>query len=191
MRKIPTDITDRLNSVADCIAGEYDTIRMDDIARESGIPRATLYYYFSGREEILSFLLESRLAEFEQHLQRLPQLGSTYERFLAHMEAQLALYAEHPGSARLLFNNLTKAGTLPDLTASADRAFHRPIGAILRDGIRTGEVRDVDVEVTAIAVSGAANTLALRALILDGSVDPVQIAHDVVGTFWHGIAQTP
>lgn len=60
MRKIPAQISERLPAAAELFAerGLNDT-KIEDVAATTGIAKATLYYYFAGKEEILAFLLET------------------------------------------------------------------------------------------------------------------------------------
>ncbi len=64
MRKVPRQIADRLPAAAALFAerGLNDT-RIEDVAAMTGVPKATLYYYFAGKEDILAFLLEDLLHE--------------------------------------------------------------------------------------------------------------------------------
>ena len=64
MRPVPSSIATRLKSAAVPIAERgLDQTKIEDIAAAATIPKATLYYYFAGKEEILSFLLTDLLTE--------------------------------------------------------------------------------------------------------------------------------
>ena len=54
-------MADKLLATAGELALSWDEVRTEDIAEASGIPRATLYYYFSSKDEILQFLLTRML----------------------------------------------------------------------------------------------------------------------------------
>ena len=60
-RTVPASMADKLLATAGELAPSWDDVRTDDIAEASGIPRATLYYYFSSKDEILQFLLTRML----------------------------------------------------------------------------------------------------------------------------------
>ena len=62
MRQVPAKLASKLYGAAELIAerGLADA-KIDEIADAAGIPKATLYYYFSGKEEILAFLLGDML----------------------------------------------------------------------------------------------------------------------------------
>ena len=60
-RSVPAPMADKLLATAGELALSWDEVRTEDIAEASGIPRATLYYYFSSKDEILQFLLTRML----------------------------------------------------------------------------------------------------------------------------------
>lgn len=64
MRKIPRQISDRLPAAAALFAKKgLNDSKIEDVAAVTGVPKATLYYYFTGKEEILAFLLEALLKD--------------------------------------------------------------------------------------------------------------------------------
>ena len=68
-RPVPEGLAAKLTSAASDLALSFDEVRMEDIATASGIPRATLYYYFAGKEDILAFLLRSLLDDVAAEVQ--------------------------------------------------------------------------------------------------------------------------
>ena len=67
MRKIPRQISDRLPAAADLFAEKgLNDSKIEDVAAVTGVPKATLYYYFAGKEDILAFLLEDLLKDIEE-----------------------------------------------------------------------------------------------------------------------------
>src|SRR5271163_2448214 len=64
MREVPSQIAERLFAAAELFAerGLNDT-KIEEIAAATGIAKATLYYYFAGKEDILAFLLEDGLRD--------------------------------------------------------------------------------------------------------------------------------
>ena len=64
MRELPTGMRVKVLAAAGLFA-EYglDATKMEDIAAATGVPKATLYYYFAGKEDILTFLFSEILDE--------------------------------------------------------------------------------------------------------------------------------
>ena len=98
------------------------------LAEASGIPRATLYYYFSSKDEILQFLLTRMLERLTDAVAAAEDPDAAIpDRLAAVVRAQLAHLGEFPATAQLLTANLGKAGKLPDLAAGINAAFLPPL----------------------------------------------------------------
>lgn len=51
MRRIPRQIAERLPAAADLFADKgLNDSKIEDVAAATGVPKATLYYYFAGKE---------------------------------------------------------------------------------------------------------------------------------------------
>ena len=63
MRRPPPKLVQRLVSVSEEVLRPDQALRLEDIATLIGSARATLYYHFSGRDDLVAFLLEEHLRE--------------------------------------------------------------------------------------------------------------------------------
>jgi AcrR family transcriptional regulator len=71
VRTLPTAISSREAVIAETFATRgFEDTRMEDLAEATGVPKATLYYHFAGKEEILAWLLRSTLAATLMHADR-------------------------------------------------------------------------------------------------------------------------
>ena len=190
-RKVPATLADKLTSAASGFAVSFDDIGMEDIAAASGIPRATLYYYFSGKDDVLAFLLQSMLDDLRISVATaLEGDGDTHTRLEAVVRAQLAHLAANPAASQLLMMNLGRAGRLGVIAAGIDAGFHGPVRDILASGVAAGELTEVDVDVTATAIYGAVTIVGLRSLVTNGFLDVDATADRLFPVFWSGIAAT-
>jgi TetR/AcrR family transcriptional regulator len=190
MREVPASLAEKLEAAAHAFAASFEDVRMDDVAAASGIPRATLYYYFSGKDDVLAFLLRTMLADLTVSVAEAAATdGDTDARLAAVVRSQLAHLAANPATGQLLLANLGKAGKLPDIAAGIDGGFHEPVRQILRDGQRSGEIVDLDVEITASALFGAVTAVGFRGLLLDGGIDVDRIAGSLFPLFWAGLVR--
>jgi AcrR family transcriptional regulator len=189
MRKAPPPLARKLADAAQSFAATFDDMRMDDIAQASGIPRATLYYYFDGKDDILAFLLNTLLEELRVNLSASIRHGGSAKDLLCGLtQIQLTYLAAYPSAAQLLLANLGKAGKLPDLASSVQEIFLAPIEEILRDAIERGEIRDRDLGGTATALFGAVSVVGLQTLVLNGHLDTEAVAAQLIDLFWTGLA---
>jgi len=189
MREAPDGIAQKLTHAADSFASSFEDLRMDDIAHASGIPRATLYYYFSGKDDILAFLFHALLAEFRASLVTVAESpGSTKDRLTGLIRALLTQLAARPTAAQLLLTNLGRAGKLPDMAAGIREAAYDPFGRVLAQGIHGGDLRPVDVELTAAALFGSVCIVGLQTLVTQGSLDAPDLSVRLCDIFWPGLA---
>lgn len=191
-RRVPGELAEKLTSAASGFAVSFDDIRMEDIASASGIPRATLYYYFAGKDDVLAFLLRSMLDDLRVSVATaLEEQGDARTRLEAVVRAQLAHLAANPAASQLLLMNLGRAGRLREIAAGIDAGFHAPVRCILVDGIAAGELAETDPDVTATAIYGAVTVVGLEALVTAGGLDVDAITDRLFPLFWAGVAATP
>lgn len=157
MKKIPSDIAQRLPAAAGLLADQgFEHTRVDEIAELTGVPRATLYYHFAGKEEILTHLLGAMLDHLAKRVRSATSgPGSARQRLIAVIRAQLEVMSSDPAACRLFVNEMDRVRRITDLRARVRAAFHEPFGQLLAEGALDGSLRAVDIETTASAVFGA------------------------------------
>jgi AcrR family transcriptional regulator len=52
----------------------FDGARVDEIARETGVNQATIYYYFKSKEELFNAVIEARLADAQKFRQEMKEV---------------------------------------------------------------------------------------------------------------------
>lgn len=178
MRQVPAKLANKLYGAAELIAerGLADA-RIDEIADAAGIPKATLYYYFSGKDEILAFLLGDMLELIAGEVgTAMAAPTSGRERLEAAVEVQLRVMLEHPAVCRALVGDLGRATRLPELAAALRTAFHAPLEDLLAEGVSDGTLRRVDHPgAVALSIFGAVTVTGLGIAVEGPSQDP---AHD-------------
>ena len=136
---------------------------VDDIAREAGVAKGTVYLYFRSRDEILEKTIGAAADVLLERLRRAGERGRTFADSLELvLAAQFAFFDENRDFFRLYFS----AGE-----SSEDRRLHRSrnyrdhIGhlvEIIKRGRRRGELTTADPERAAIAIAGASRAFILR-----------------------------
>lgn len=178
MRQVPAKLATKLYGAAELIAerGLADA-RIDEIADAAGIPKATLYYYFSGKDEILAFLLGDMLELIAGEVgTAMAAPTSGRERLEAAVEVQLRVMLEHPAVCRALVGDLGRATRLPELAAALRTAFHAPLEDLLAQGVSDGTLRRLDHPgAVALSIFGAITVTGLGIAVEGPSHDP---AHD-------------
>lgn len=168
MRQVPAKLASKLYGAAELIAerGIADA-KIDEIAEASGVPVATLYYYFRGKEEILSFLLRDMLESIAGAVgTAVSQPGTALERMRSAVEAQMRVLLENPAVCRALVGDLGRATRLPELAAALETAFHQPLELLLAEGVEDGSLREVpEPSKAALTIFGAITVAGLTGTI--------------------------
>jgi AcrR family transcriptional regulator len=144
-----------------------DGATMSDIAEATGIPRATLYYYFEGKEAVFACMCGLVLDRFEEVLAAaLAGGGSAAERLGRVVRAQLGFCAEHPAAFLAMHLDLGRAARRAEMSQRILRSYLRPVAALLEEGATDGTMRPVtSPRVAAAALLGATTTAVEQALL--------------------------
>jgi AcrR family transcriptional regulator len=193
-RAIPASVATKLYAAADLIAANgLESTKIEDIAKASGVPKATLYYHFAGKDEILSFLLKDSLTALAGEVARVadsPGLGR--DRLVAVISVQIEHTMNRPGFSRALVGDLGRAIRLPELAAAVQQAFYDPIARVLRAGAEDGSLRALtDPAGDAISIFGAVMMTAMLHNVVDSGKADNAVAAGVVDLIMKGLAPSP
>lgn len=183
MRTVPSQTAAKLGAAAELFAEHgVDQTKIEDIAAATGIPKATLYYYFAGKEEILAFLFRdvlNRVADEVAIAVQSDRPGAV--RLGEVIRAQLRVMAEQPAVCRALVGELGRAGRIPEIAAMIHAAYYQPVQALLAEGVADGSLRPVpDPGSVAMALFGAVTISALSYLVTDQPLDEERIGGAVI-----------
>lgn len=197
MRQVPARLASKLYGAAELIAerGIADA-KIDEIAEASGVPVATLYYYFRGKEEILSFLLGDMLESIAGAVGiAVSQSGTASEKMRSAVEAQMRVLLESPAVCRALVGDLGRATRLPELAAAVETAFHQPLELLLAEGVEDGSLREVpEPSKVALSIFGAVTFAGLTGTISEPDPTPElieQTAAAVWDLLFEGLKPSP
>lgn len=173
VRPLPDELEDRIDLAAAVFADNgLDATRIDDLAKATGIPRATLYYYFPGKEHILAHLLDRTLRQMTAKLSAVAaEPGTGRERLARLVHEHLVFIGEHGPTYRLLFAELGRAASLVDIAAGVDQAIVSPIRRALRDGNNDGSLHVDDINAASSVVYGTVLVTGMQHLLLGSDAD--------------------
>lgn len=161
--------------------------RTDAIAKNAGVNKALLYYYFKDKETLYGATLESVFEPTAAKLSAvLDQPLPPREKLLAYAGTHFDAVAANPLFPLLVQQELMRAGTgtSPHLLRIAEK-YQRPMFARLMrlfdEGIRTGEFRKVDAaqfvpSMVAVIVHYFSSTPMMRAFVSGDPLSPERVA---------------
>jgi AcrR family transcriptional regulator len=190
MRTVPSQIAARLPAAAELFADRgLDSTKIEDVAAATGIPKATLYYYFSGKEEILAFLLNDALLRVADEVAIAVQSHDTAaQRLTDVIRAQLRVMADQPAVCRALVGDLGRAGRMPAIAEAINAAYYQPVEALLLEGAADGTLLEqAHPEAVAMAIFGAVTISALSYLVTNQPLDEPRLARAVTDLILDGL----
>ncbi len=175
-----------------CKRGYYET-KMDDVARQAGVAKGTVYLYFKDKADlyvgIVVWLIGQaramikEVARTEQSpsakIQRV--FSSWLEQLVSH-PAAISLVFPELSYDRCAFTNRFREKVLPEVKRLID-----DIAALIREGIRQGEFRAVEPRLAAFSFLSAFRAALISAEHHPGGKSAPQRALDI---FFYGIRRS-
>ena len=158
---------------------------IDEIAKEAGVAKGTVYLYFSSKKEIYRAVLDYDMDCLKQAvLKRIDNAGSLREKIRAFTLARL----EHSDERRNFLAIMdTDPGTLNFTRNQYRNWLKEPVlhlAAAIEDASRRGEIRDVSAERTAWAVVDLTRGAIQRRLIAGVNTTAEEEAEFLVDFVW-------
>jgi TetR/AcrR family transcriptional regulator len=181
MKRPPTELAARLRAVADEVLAADGAPSVDEVAAATQIPRATLYYYFAGRDELVDFLLLDKIDTAGAAVS--VAVGSSQDPLLqleAVLGAVVRTIASHPTLCTILLARLATLSMMEALTVAMEASVLRPLEELLDAGVAAGTFELEDAELSAHALYGAVSMAALSRFARDGHIDADQLVGALV-----------
>ncbi|GIV85833.1 MAG: TetR family transcriptional regulator [Candidatus Roseilinea sp.] len=165
----------------------YEAVSMSDIAHAAGLTKATLYYHFSSKADVLIAGALDLLRRVQRDIERVVNdrslsVRQRLERLAIERQSRPLAAAYNAAMMDAAMRQLSE-----DQQAQLREAFarlHAPLLQLVKEGIATGELRAIDPEVIA---------LAFRRLFTEWSSpscdeDRTMLTRALLETFFHGVA---
>lgn len=134
----------------------FDRTTMDDVAARAGVARATLYYYFRGKDDLFLFLLRGGIGMLRASIDEAFAAGGTAaERLERLLDRLVDLFVAYRDLTLVVFEQLARLHRDPAMHAWMNEQAGEPIIALLAEGVADGSLRSVDPQTTAPALFGA------------------------------------
>jgi len=131
----------------------YESVSMREIAEACDITKANIYYYFKDKESLYLQVLESDMLEMIEALRRAAEREGTARDKIARIaETFVRLLHSKPALIRMGMRPFGEQE--PDILGLVYRHRQevlRPVERVLEEGLRSGELRLLNVPVTALS----------------------------------------
>ena len=146
----------------------FDTTRMDDIAREAGLAKGTLYLYFKSKDAIYKATVQQALAELRELTTRHVDRESTFAgKFSAFIRVRLAFWHEQQSLYRVILS-MGRASHYRKQSIGWQREAVEYLAAILAQAVEAGEIPTGDHLAAAWATMDAIRGFNERRIFSEG-----------------------
>jgi TetR/AcrR family transcriptional regulator, cholesterol catabolism regulator len=136
----------------------YHSTTLDKVAADIGVSKATLYYYFRNKEEIIRAILNRSLDRMKQTLEIKKASLSTTEKLRQFIEYHVVFGADDAELAKITFEQLN---ILPKRSREVLKRKQREIVDFLQDllqqGNNEGTIKVSNTKIAAFAIIGMCN----------------------------------
>jgi TetR/AcrR family transcriptional regulator, fatty acid metabolism regulator protein len=154
----------------------YHDATISDVARQANVSEATIYEYFSSKEDLLFSLPGETARRGKENLEQvLPFIRSYADKIRAFVYNHLSFYQNHPDYAAVALLILKTNRKFVETEAYKDvQDLSRVLLQIIQEGIATGQFRsDLDPLLVRSAILGTIEHLVIRQVLLGKPQDLV------------------
>lgn len=169
----------------------YPETNMDDIAAAAKMSKGGIYHYFSSKEEILFFILDSYMDIVLKDLEsRLQALGDGPSKMKFIIERHIDLYTKHMAQARTLLQDAhCLSPKLHKSITVKEREYYRIVLNVLSEFFEgTGEMRQEELKTMAFLLFGMCNWT-YSWYDPKGPINPEELSRITWTVFLKGITQ--
>ena len=190
VKQPPAELAERLWEVSDEFLALDSEVKIDELAELTGVPRATIYYYFSGKDDVLSFLLAEKVKRASVVIEQAAAgPGLPGERLGRVFRAMLHQMADHPALCTRLMCWMASTAA-EQVVIEAQGALMAPVRVLFAEGQAAGEFPVLDPVDATTAVMGALAMVAMRHTV-NGDFDPDAVADTLVPGLLEGLGRRP
>ncbi len=147
----------------------YNNTKIMDIAVKAGIGKGTIYEYYDSKEDIFIIAIVERLkSEFAIMPEQMKKHSSAIEKLKAFLTFEVNLLAKYGSDlsefkARLHESNTDVSDRMKEAIGEIFSMEYTVMSDIIRSGIESGELRDVNVRLAAnLAISAISSYCMLK-----------------------------
>ena len=163
---------------------------IDDIAREAGVAKGTVYLYFKSKHEIYFGALRDGVEMLIQQMRtEAAQPGSAKEKLRNLIATKMAFFEEHRDFFQILQSEVGRVEAT--MSECKDLYFEqsRIIEKVLQEGVREGSLQKLNTKKTAFAVTDLTRGIAIQRLLGWSTTRLNDEIEFIFSLLWKGIAK--
>jgi AcrR family transcriptional regulator len=169
----------------------FDKARMDDIVQESGLSKGALYWYYKSKDAIIRALLERIFISEMQNADELVEMeASASERLKLFVQFAIREYRRFETLLPLAYEFIAlayRSKAVRQTLVGYYQHYTDLIARVIAQGIDRGEFKPCDPDVTALALMGMYEGIALLWFLDPGQVDLDRMAEQPLEIFLDGL----
>lgn len=192
MKAIPDDLAAKLDDVGDQFLARGSAGRLDELATEIGVPRATLYYYFSGKDDLVTYFMRDKMKRVAHRIQQAKATDApAIDRFAAALRGTAHELAGKPALCMNLMVAMGRMDAMAELMTASDHTIMSPLRELLIEARAQNDLDIPDIDLTIAAIMGGIYMAVLQRYAQASHVDPDEIADTIVAQAIHGLHRRP
>jgi len=169
----------------------FDNASIQDIADDAGIAKGTIYYYIDKKEDILLSLVKLGKAHLfgrvEKGMDKIPTASGKLELIIGN---HLKLMSTMSPVVLFFAQSLMAPGSkVKELMKGFREDYLGLLESIIKEGIATGEFRQVDPKETAVTLLSMAIGQMLQHRLFVGRIDAKRITGNIMSLALRGLVQ--
>ena len=188
MKRIPDELAAKLDTIADDFLADGPAGRMDAVAKAIDVPRATLYYHFSGRDDLVTYFMSDKMARVEAVVQEaLSSADAPLDRFAAALRAAALELATKPAVCLNIMVAMGRAGAMDELMIASDQRILAPLRNALAEATAADGLAVTDLEVAVAAIMGGIYMAVVQQHARGVDIDAQALADTIVAQALDGV----
>ena len=170
----------------------YHATSMQDIANVVGLQKGSLYHYITGKQDLLAMIYQGVISQYNNRLSEIRQLPlPAGQRIEMAIRQHIRIIAEHLGMLTIFLRESYALSPSQRASVQAEISrYNQMFEELYAEGVRNGEVRDLDPKLVTRTVLGACNWL-YRWYRPDGKKSIDELADFMVDVLLNGIRVGP
>jgi len=172
---------------------------LDEVAREAGITKGTIYLYFPSKAALFSAMVTAKVNTVVPEVPAAARSRAAARPRMTRIARELFAFFQSPAYLAMYRTIVSEAAEFPDGAAVVYRQgilpVNRRMAEVIRHGIATGEFRPVDALIAARAFAGMFQVFAVTQELMGGKrflpLSDAAVVRTLTDIFFNGLRARP